>query len=62
MALEKKEEVHVNMVLSRQVRDQMKEYAEAKEQILTTTVERILIAHLCREQEKAGKEDCNVCH
>lgn len=62
MAREKKDGVHVNMYLSRQVWDQLKEYAEEKGQSLTTAVERILMEHLFREQEKARKEDGNVHH
>lgn len=62
MAREKKDGVHVNMYLSRQVWDKLKEYAEIKGQSLTTAVERILIEHLSHEEGKERKEDGNVRH
>lgn len=62
MAREKKDGIHVNMYLSRQVWDRLKEYAEDKGQTLTTAVERILIGHLAQEKEKTEKEKADVRH
>ncbi|MBQ6504666.1 MAG: hypothetical protein IJI57_12210 [Flexilinea sp.] len=62
MARQKKDGVHVNMYLSRQVWDQLKDYAEEKGQSLTTAVERILAEHLANEEKMIGKESDNVRH
>ena len=62
MAREKKDGVHVNMYLNRQVWDQLKEYAEIKGQSLTTAIERILIEHFAREETKDGSGTGNVRH
>ena len=62
MAREKKDGVHVNMYLNRQVWDRLKEYADIKGQSLTTAIERILIEHFAREEASKGKEADNVRH
>ena len=62
MARKKKDGVHVNLFLSREVWDRFREYADKKGQTLTTAMERILAEHLAREQAQSGKGEDNVRH